>query len=103
MQMKEISMENQTQLNVVDLAQYPKVTLQVGDLVQLTGWNGKKRLQSTEAYLLLELKQAFDPISEDNALFVVTRQLNNQYYVIYHNGVEKNCYRNFLSKIVLTV
>ena len=90
-------MENEKRLNVVDLAQHPKVQLRVGDLVRFRG----KGLQA--GLLPLKLNQPqFNHVWDDETVFVVKQQLNTQYYILYKDGIEINCYRNFLCKIINT-
>jgi cellulose synthase/poly-beta-1,6-N-acetylglucosamine synthase-like glycosyltransferase len=85
MQMKEISMENQTQLNVVDLMYHPKINLEVGDLVK---FNGSGVLGWSNS------------VWNEDTILVVKCKLNNQYYILYCDGIEVHCYKKYLCKII---
>ena len=90
-------MEDEKSLNVVDLAQYPDVRLQVGDLVRFR----EKFLQSYAETLKLNSVR-FNQLWNSDTVFVVKKQLNEKYYILYKDGIEMNCYRNFLCKIINT-
>ena len=89
MQMKEISMENQTQLNVVNLMHHPKINLEVGDLVK---FNDKGVLSWANSW-------ANTTWGED-IILVVKCKLNNQEYILYCDGIEVHCYKKYLCKII---
>lgn len=78
-------MENQKQLNVVDLMYHPKINLEVGDLVKFNGSG--------------VLGWANSAWNEDTIL-VVKCKLNNQYYILYCDGIEVHCYKKYLCKII---
>jgi hypothetical protein len=88
-------MEDKKRLNVVDLAQHPEIELKVGDLVRLKG----KGLQTGSNFLKLN-QPRFEYMWNTDTVFVVKKQLNSQYYILYTDGIEINCYRNFLCKII---